>query len=100
MELVDQAGLVHRSLPGPGVQVEHAALTARATRRFASAKNLVGWPDSAGSATSSFSLAVSLGKSVSRSTTAVTKAGCHHQDFRTGRAGLEAVPEPVICDVP
>ena len=34
VELVDQAGLAQRLLPGPGVQVEHAALTARGARRF------------------------------------------------------------------
>ncbi|WP_329142724.1 HU family DNA-binding protein [Streptomyces sp. NBC_01456] len=49
------------------------------------------------SASSSFNRR--LGGEVSRSTRAVTKAGCCHQDFRTGRAGLEAVPEPVILDV-
>jgi len=34
VELVDEAGLAQRPLPGPGVQIEHAALTARAARRF------------------------------------------------------------------
>ena len=34
VKLVDQAGLAHRPLPGRGVQIKHAALTARAARRF------------------------------------------------------------------
>ena len=34
VELLDQAGLAQRPLPGPGVQVEHAALAARAARGF------------------------------------------------------------------